>query len=186
MIKWVCAGLVLPLSTLALLFGAIAISVPFSVEHSLREHQKAFADFRSAAAFVDVYRKRVGANPPETIMRRWASEAGRSDYASQIQVDGDLPGGVWRVGCAQDNTFHPSHTDQFVLSYWNGDFFECYGFPSERTTLVTSRSALWAGGSATAVIAIFAAASLLAALAGVWCLIQVVRRFRSATMLRAA
>ncbi|WP_298172323.1 hypothetical protein [Novosphingobium sp.] len=153
---------------LALGFALIAASVPFTAQRSVEAHQIALADLKSAAIFANSFRARIGTNPPDDAMRRWAATEGRSDVAASIGIDGDQSGNVFRVGCAQETSFHPAATDRFVLSYWNGDFFDCFAYPSGRTTLLTSWQSVMSDGGGWSAMMTFAGLSASFGFAGAW------------------
>jgi hypothetical protein len=94
--------------------------------------------FEKAAQYAQAYHQRTGKFPSE---EKIAADLGAAAVdRPSIGVDGAQEDGAWRVGCKQEDDFHPAPNDSFVLSAWNGDWFDCFAVPSAKNNLQTANN----------------------------------------------
>jgi hypothetical protein len=88
--------------------------------------------FRQMAVLVEAQTAKFGRFPQgeELIQLTQGSEIGNFSYNVHIDTDHCGVSPKWE-------NFVKKEGDAFVLSYWNGDWFECYSFPSAKTTIRT-------------------------------------------------
>lgn len=135
----------------------MGIFVPFELAAQARSDRAYQAQFQHAAAEL----ARTG-RMPET------APAGTPEGASIYP----LATGGWDCPAA----FSVPPSDRLVLSFWRGEWTECYAHPSGRTTLRTSLVAQMQGGAGqlllilwiVALAAIWGAARLLRGIARRW------------------
>lgn len=127
------AILCLLLGLIAVFFTLIGTRMPLSLPSQAAKDRVYYSQFRIAAAYID----RHGRLPPDETLRRMGSAAtGPSIWSS---LDTDTP-----LDCHP--LFKKSPTDRLILSFWRGEWSECYAYPSGRTTLPMSTRAYLLSG----------------------------------------
>lgn len=124
---------------LCLLLGVIAVGaalvgtvMPFALSAQAAQDRAYYEQFRIAAAYVD----RNGTLPAGEAMR------GLEDGMSGASIWSSLS--TAPLDC--DPSFEKARSDRLTLSFWRGEWSECYAHPSGRTTLPMSvRAYLRAG-----------------------------------------
>ena len=142
-----------------LLFATIGIglSLPSQIEKDKAHYQ----DFQRVAALVAGYAGEHGKLPDEVTFSRLAD--GTSIIGPFVS-----PAGLNRC-----DGFTEADSDSFVLMSWRGDWFECFAYPSGRSTLAISAREMIVGWGSQ--LAMGAALSV----AGFWAMLRLWRRPRS-------
>lgn len=129
-------GLSLILALAALGCVVVALETPKRDGADRAEQLAKLKLFEKAAQYAQAYHQRTGKFPSE---EKIAADLGAAAVdRPRIGVDGDQEGGAWRVGCKQEDGFHPAPNDSFGLSAWNGDWFDCFAVPSTKNNLQTA------------------------------------------------
>lgn len=134
------------LSLVAVFLALVGGTVPFMLSSQAEEDRAYYQQFKEAAAHID----KNGQLP--------ASEPGGWRPAGSI---GPLIQSSTVIPDDCDPSFEKAATDHLVLSFWRGEWTECYAYPSGRTTLPMSvRAYLLSGLGVNLVIYwLFAAAA---------------------------
>ena len=117
-----------------------------------------YDEFKVAAEYV----RRTGRVPERPLTQ---PTDGRSIY----------PLGLDGADCGPD--FSKLASDRFVLSFWRGEWTECYAFPSGRTTLAMSVGAYMRSGFWQLFVGVWAMG-----IAALWGAIRLTRRLRLAAV----
>lgn len=134
----------------------MGIFLPFDMAAQARTDRAYQAQFEHAAAEM----ARTGHLPGR-------APAGTPEGASIYP----LSTGGWNCPAA----FSVPSSDRFVLSFWRGEWTECYAYPSRRTTLRTSLVAQMQGGAGQLLLILW-----LVALGAVWGASRLLRGMRAA------
>lgn len=135
---------------------ALGIFLPFDLAEQARTDRLYYAQFRDAVAQVE----RTG-QPPERAPP--GIPEGRSIYP------------VWRADMGCDPSFRKRASDRFVLSFWRGEWMECYAFPSGETTLRMSLLDQMRGSPGQLFVGLW-----VLALAAIWGAVRLARGLRTA------
>jgi hypothetical protein len=124
------AAAILCLVSIVLFFAGIAI--PLMLPSQVAENRIYFQQFEKAAAYVNSH----GKLPDKDVLAAWAEQVGS--------------GSIWNSLVDQafncDPGFAKAPSDRFVLSFWRGEWSECYAYPSGKTTMPMSVGGyLWSG-----------------------------------------
>lgn len=120
-------------SLIAAFFALIGMTMPLMIPAQAAQDRMYYRQFTTAAAYI----KRHGKLPAEDALQRMEyTETGPSIWTS---IDIDTP-----LDC--DPSFEKAPGDRLVLSFWRGEWSECYAYPSGRTTLPMSVHAYFVKG----------------------------------------
>lgn len=109
---------------IAIGFALIGSTMPLMLPAQAADDRAYYRQFETAAAYVDANKKLpVG----EDLRAFEARTSGPSIWPSLTNT---------QLDCGP--SFKKTPTDRFVLSFWRGEWSECYAFPSRRTTLPMS------------------------------------------------
>jgi hypothetical protein len=112
------------LCLVAVLFAVVGTSMPLHLSAQAADDRAYYNQFKFAAA----YTVRNGRPPAGQVLRELQSATtGPSIWASLTTTPLDC-----------DPSFKEAPADRFVLSFWRGEWSECYAYPSGRTTLPMS------------------------------------------------
>jgi hypothetical protein len=111
-VKPVGAGL---LALIAIFFVLAGIAMPMMLPAQVAKNRTYYQQFEKAATYVNLY----GRLPDAKVLNRWADEAGGPSIWHSLQGQ--------PFECAPDFAKAPS--DRFVLSFWRGEWSECYAYP---------------------------------------------------------
>ena len=120
------------LALVAVGFALIGTAMPFHLPAQAADDRTYYDQFKTAAAYID----RSGKLPAGEELRSLESATtGPSIWPSLTTTPLDC-----------DPPFSKAPADRLVLSFWRGEWSECYAYPSGRTTLPRSgRSYLLSG-----------------------------------------
>jgi len=111
-------------------FTLFTIEVPLMLPSQAADDRVYYNQFKQVAAFVD----KTGHLPTPHQLLSW----GWPSVNPAISV------AVSPAGC--EGAFEKQESDRFVLSFWRGEWFECYAYPSGKTSLPMSVSAYLLSG----------------------------------------
>jgi hypothetical protein len=116
--------LCLLLSLIAAVFVLVGTTMPFMLSAQAAKDRAYYQQFKAAAAYID----RDGRLPSGDELRRLQdATAGPSIWSSLNTTPLDC-----------DPSFKKAPNDRLVLSFWRGEWSECYAYPSGQTTLPMS------------------------------------------------
>lgn len=138
----------LSLSAIAVFFAFMSATLPSELSLQVEDNREYYRQFQAAAEHIH----RNGSlpkNDPDGF-RAYPGATAIIGSSQDIPADCDAP-------------FGKAAGDRVILSFWRGEWFECYAYPSGRTTLPMSveaylRSGLWVDIVIWGLIAIGAAA----------------------------
>jgi hypothetical protein len=122
------------LSLLAVAFGLIGTTMPFMLPSQAAKDRAYYQQFRAAAAHID----KTG-QLPAIEFGGWRETAGTGVLITPSQA----------VPSDCDPSFKKAPADRLILSFWRGEWTECYAYPSGRTTLPMSVRAYLLSGVGT-------------------------------------
>ncbi|ATY31888.1 hypothetical protein [Sphingomonas psychrotolerans] len=105
----------------AVLCAIIGVFLPFDLASQAREDRIYYQQFEQAARYLD----RAGQAPAQVAVRIPRSQ-GENPSIHPVSMSASR---------CDDASFTKSASDRFVLSFWRGEWTECYAFPSGKTTL---------------------------------------------------
>ena len=114
-------------ASVGLLSGAATMSGLLSSDQLAREREFS-RNFRQTEAYVAAYQARQSRLPSESELQTWAAAKGVGLFTTNLTLN----------GCMNEN-FEKEKNDRFVISFWRGEWDDCYASPSGRTTLLTLR-----------------------------------------------
>ncbi|HKY18688.1 MAG TPA: hypothetical protein VJL82_07115 [Rhizomicrobium sp.] len=97
------------------------------VPGQLAREQEYARNFRQTEAYVVAYQAGQGHLPSEAELQVWAEGKGLGLFATNLTLRGCM-----------NEFFKKEKGDRFVISFWRGEWDDCYASPSGRTTLSTS------------------------------------------------
>lgn len=110
---------------IAMFFGLIGTTMIFTLPSQAAKDRVYYEQFRTAAAYIN----KTGTLPSDGVLRKLESAvAGPSIWNS---LNAETP-----FDC--DPSFKKAKEDRLIMSFWRGEWSECYAYPSGRTTLVMS------------------------------------------------
>jgi hypothetical protein len=112
------------LGLVAAAFALIGTTMPLMLPAQAAKDRAYYEQFRAAAAYIDRNRKLPG---KEALRRFEGATTGPSIWSSLNTTPFDC-----------DSSFRKAATDRLVLSFWRGEWSECYAYPSGQTTLMMS------------------------------------------------
>ena len=120
------------LGFIAVFFAIIGAAVPLMLPSQAAKDRAYYQQFRTAAAY-------IGKNGqlPENDLGGWRNTGGAGPL---IQSSSKIP-----EDC--DPSFKKAPADTVILSFWRGEWTECYAYPSGRTTLPMSVQAYLLSGT---------------------------------------
>lgn len=140
------------LCTGAALLLMFSLSMPVSLVQQAAQDRAYLAGFERAAAYASAYQRQHRQLPDDLALRQWASrQPGAFDSSLSIAA----------TGCEEEG-FAADKRDGFVLSFWRGEWSECYAAPSGRTTMGMSLAGYLYGGLGAQVLVSFLLGLLLA------------------------
>ena len=112
------------LTLIAVGFALIGTTMPFMLSAQAATDRVYYEQFKTAAAYVS----RNGNLPVDQALRKLQNTTnGPSIWSSLSTTPFDC-----------DPSFKKAAADQLILSFWRGEWSECYAYPSGRTTLPMS------------------------------------------------
>lgn len=126
----------IPIGFLATFFLFLGIFMPFSLLDQAEDERRYLREFETVAAHADMVRRSSGHVVDDLELQQWA-------VGQQLQIGRSLL-------LSTDNCpgFAKGRGDRFEVSFWRGEWTECYAAPSGRTTLNPSLWALLKSGLA--------------------------------------
>ncbi|RYE95359.1 MAG: hypothetical protein EOO77_43000 [Oxalobacteraceae bacterium] len=112
------------LGVITAVFMLIGTTTPFMLRAQAAQDRAYYQQFRDASAYVE----RHGKLPSDDAIRRIEDAATRPSIWSSLNTT--------PLDC--DPSFKKALNDRLVLSFWRGEWSECYAYPSGRTTLPMS------------------------------------------------
>ena len=134
----------------AAIFLLLGLTMPFNLKTQVAENRAYYQQFKLAAGYLEAH----GRLPSEAALRQSGTYMdGQTIWTSLTTTPRDC-----------DAPFAKARSDRFVLGFWRGEWFECYAYPSGRSTMPMSvlgylRSGLGVDLAAYWLIAIGAAGS---------------------------
>ena len=123
------------LGLIALVFGLLAEGKEYSIDRTIEKSQRLDRQFNKSAVVIDDFRQTHGRQPTPDEFEAIAPK-GRGDlYEISLKPGGfDL--------CIRDNaTFSRIGQDEYVLTAWRGEWFECYAPAKRKSTLLLNPNA---------------------------------------------
>lgn len=111
------------LSLVAVFFAFVGGTMPLVLASQAAEDRTYCQQFKAASAHID-----KDGHLPATEPAGWRRTGGSGLL---IQSSVDIPSDC-------DPSFKKAPTDRLILSFWRGEWTECYAYPSGRTTLPMS------------------------------------------------
>lgn len=111
------------LGLIAGLFALIGTAVPFRVQVQAADDRAYYDHFKVTAAGID----ENGPLPSVEVLVKMERAPREPLILSSLTKPSDC-----------DSSFKPAPEDRFVLSFWRGEWKECYAHPSGRSTLLMS------------------------------------------------
>lgn len=121
----------LMLGLIALFFAFVGVGMPLMLPSQAAKDRAYYQQFKAAAAYIDKNGQLSESEPGG-----WRNIAGDGPL---IRSSFDIP-----EDC--DPSFNKAPADKRVLSFWRGEWTECYAYPSGRTTLPMSVKAYLLSG----------------------------------------
>lgn len=122
---------------IAILFLLISVSLPFQLNEQAQKDRAYYQQFRLAADYAaDFARQHNGTLPDDQSLQSLGDTSSASGIWNSLTVSG--------ADC--EIVFPQKLTDQFTLSFWRGEWSECFAYPSGATTLPMSVSAYLKSG----------------------------------------
>lgn len=146
---------------LALLMLAVTIGIALEAPSKVEKDKAYYREFQRVSALVADYESENGRLPDQDAFSR---------FASGTDMFGPFKSPAGRDRC---DGFKEADSDRFVLKSWRGDWFECFAYPSGRSTIAVSAKEITVGwGSQLATGAALC-------IAGFWAALVLWRRPRS-------
>lgn len=114
----------LVLGLIAAVFALVGTTMPFTLHAQAAKDRVYYEQFRAGAAYID----RNRTLPAGETLRGLESATKRPSIWSSLTT---AP-----LDC--DPSFKKATADRLILSFWRGEWSECYAYPSGRTTLPMS------------------------------------------------
>lgn len=115
--------LCLLLGLIAVFFAFVGGTMPFILPSQAARDRAYYQQFKVAAAYID-----KNGNLPASELGGWR---GPDSTSVLIRSSATIP-----EDC--DPSFKKAAADRLILSFWRGEWTECYAYPSGRTTLPMS------------------------------------------------
>lgn len=109
----------------AAVFAFIGTTMPLMLSAQAAEDRVYYQQFRAAAAYLN----KNGKLPADEMLRRMENATIAPSIWSSLGTSTPLD-------C--DSSFKEAPGDRLILSFWRGEWSECYAYPSGRTTLPMS------------------------------------------------
>lgn len=123
--------LCLLLGLVAVFFAFVGGTVQFMLPSQAAKDRVYYQQFKSASAYIENNGK-----PPASELGGWRNTGVAGPLIrSSLEIPDDC-----------DPSFKKAPTDRFILSFWRGEWTECYAYPSGRTTLPMSVQAYLLSG----------------------------------------
>lgn len=151
-------------------FAFLAVHSPFRAWSAANKNQIYVNDLQIVARRVASDRIWNGAELKEKslICPAYTSEES-SALIHLILVDTCHHKDTYITGSSLNKYFKPAKKDDIVLSYWSGDYFEFYSYPSGLTTLRTSWWSIMTDGGEWLFLLVFIVLSAGFGFGGIWC-----------------
>ena len=114
------------LGLVALFFAFVGVAMPVMLPSQAATDRAYYQQFRAAAAYIEKNGQLTDNEPGG-----WRNTVG---HGPLIRSSPDIPDDC-------DPSFKKAPADKHVLSFWRGEWTECYAYPSGRTTLPMSAKA---------------------------------------------
>ena len=123
------------LGLIALWLGLLGLPHDSSVEHTIKKIQRLDRQFKKSAVVIDDFQQAHGRQPTPAEFEAIAPKARGDLYDISLKPGGfDL--------CVRDNAaFSRVGQDEYVLTAWRGEWFECYAPAKRRSTLLLNPNA---------------------------------------------
>ena len=115
--------LYLLLSLVAVIFAIVGGTMPLMLSSQAAKDRAYYQQFKTAAAYID-----KNGHLPANEFGGWRNTG---DAGLLIQSSAEIPDDC-------DTSFKKAPADRIILSFWRGEWTECYAYPSGRTTLPMS------------------------------------------------
>jgi hypothetical protein len=119
------------LGLIAVFFAFVGGTMPLMLSSQAAEDRAYYQHFKAAAAHIDKY-----GQLPMSELGGWREKVG----------DGPLIRSSTEIAVDCDPAFKKSPADRLILSFWRGEWTECYAYPSGSTTLPMSVQAYLLSG----------------------------------------
>lgn len=119
------------LALVAVFFAFLGGTMPLMLPSQAAKDRAYYQQFKTAAAYIDKHGKL-----PTNEMGGWQNAG---DAGLMILSSPEIPDDC-------DPSFRKASTDRLILSFWRGEWTECYAYPSGRTTLPMSVQAYMLSG----------------------------------------
>jgi hypothetical protein len=123
--------LCLLLGLVAVFFGLVGGTMPLMLPSQAAKDRAYYQQFKTAAAYID----ENGKLPANELGGR----RNTGDASLLIRSSPEIPDDC-------DPSFKKAPADRLILSFWRGEWTECYAYPSGRTTLPMSTRAYLLSG----------------------------------------
>ena len=124
---------------MAAFFLFLSVAFPFQMDDMIEEDRAYYEQFEAAGRYAADYAKlHNGALPTDGAFQRLG------DQHNAEAIWGSLTASSYDCG----TQFRPDTSDVVTLSFWRGEWNECFSYPSRRTTLITSTSDYLRSGGA--------------------------------------
>lgn len=110
----------------ALLFGFLVMTVPWHLRDQAAKDREYFRQFVVIEGYVANRLKATNRLPDDQELRNWAANNGFDELSWSVSTT--------PPGC--EPTLELAPGDRFQLSFWRGEWSECFASPSHKTTLV--------------------------------------------------
>lgn len=115
------------LTIVVVFFGLAGIVMPLTLASQAARDRSYYQEFEQVAAYAGRYVQQNGQLPDDALLRHLDLHAADPMISS-----------LTTSPMACDPNFKKAANDRFVLSFWRGEWSECYAYPSGRTTLPMS------------------------------------------------
>ena len=123
----------------AAFFLLLSVAFPFVMRDVVQKDRAYYRQFEAAGRYALDYAKRHnGALPTDEALQ------GLGDQHDAHAIWGSVTASPYDCG----TQFRPDPSDKVTLSFWRGEWNECFAFPSRKTTLITSTSDYLRSGGA--------------------------------------
>jgi len=127
---------IIVLALFTLFFVCIGLTIPAQLPSQAAKDRDYYSQFRQAAVYIDKHKKMPDSAVRATAVRRRVILSIAPNIGPSLAIS--------QSDCLPD--FEKSKTDHFILSFWRGEWSECYAYPSGRTTLHLSTKAYLLSG----------------------------------------
>lgn len=119
------------LGLVAVFFAFVGGTMPFMLHSQAAKDRAYYQQFKAAAAYID-----KNGHLPESELGGWQNTG---DSGALIRSSPDIPDDC-------NPSFKKKPADRLILTFWRGEWTECYAYPSGQTTLPMSVQAYLVSG----------------------------------------